>query len=222
MTHLLPELKTGYLKNLLDFYHEIPSLYPIENDALVIGGSVALMIYGLIPYRYPKDLDVIFSDNHKLFKEVDLNKDNYYGVEFNYRATEGGFYLTIDGIEKPEPFDSLEQLKINIRIYVLEKKYNIQNTSYQENQHNVEDCYTVHNEHVHIDLLKSDNLEDIYKTTLFGKFIYLSCPKEILEARMKYGFNHDHILETCDTILKLNNWENPFDLYTEHSNDLPF
>ena len=192
MKHLEKELQKGYLSGLIQRYEAIQatSKYPMS-----IGGSTALILYGLEPYRCPNDLDIIIK-----VPEPDLNKDFYEGFAFSFTSDPGGFTLTMDN--KEFHCDGLQELTKQIRNVMLINLFDLQESGSGGDVLSTKEGFKVDFFPVYHNVTES--------ITFLGKKLNIQPAWTIINARLMYGLNHTHVKQTCEIVLNFNSWVNPF------------
>lgn len=60
------------LNKLIEFQQKNPDIY--------IGGSVSLMLQNVIPYRVPKDIDIITPNKTHIYDIFNVNKNKYFHI----------------------------------------------------------------------------------------------------------------------------------------------
>ncbi len=113
------------LETLIKFQNQNPNIY--------IGGSVSLMLQGVIPYRIPKDIDIITPNKTHIFEIFGINDrpkhrmiriHRFDGLLFELFHNPDAEYLEYDwkgNILKISPIDEIYKWKLKDRNIVIEK-----------------------------------------------------------------------------------------------------
>lgn len=203
MDYLTQDISDNYLHERISLWKSISNEYP--EGHCVVGGSTALIIYDLIPYRKPGDLDLIV-----YLEEPNLSKDFYKGKPFRYETRREGFRLHFEG--ETHDFGNLKDLKLHIATT------NLVDKGYKEvNQYNKSVLQKEIND-IKVDIMVNFHEEEYYKANVFGNEVMLACAKSIINARMSYGISHKRFKETVTMLGDFVDWKNTF----EYMGPLPF
>ena len=111
------------------------SKFQQKHPNIYIGGSVSLMLQGIIPYRIPKDVDIISTDRVHIYDLFEVKKEKhrliktyrYEGLKFDLFINPNAQY--VDYIYKGHtlklsPIDEVYQWKLRKENMVKEKHIN--------------------------------------------------------------------------------------------------
>lgn len=111
------------------------SKFQQKHPNIYIGGSVSLMLQGIIPYRIPKDVDIISTDRVHIYDLFEVKKEKhrliktyrYEGLKFDLFInpnTQYVDYIYKGHTLKLSPIDEVYQWKLRKENMVKEKHIN--------------------------------------------------------------------------------------------------
>jgi hypothetical protein len=112
------------IKVLIEFQKQNPNIY--------IGGSVSLILQGIIPERIPKDIDIISKEKTHIYDIFNINKNKhkririkiYEGLKFELFINPKAKFIEYNyegNILKLSPIDEVFEWKLKEKNFKIEK-----------------------------------------------------------------------------------------------------